>query len=69
MITTLPTSVMVRPHHGPRRQICATHRPATVLKGMILRLRRVFEIPFGYEDETGFHYGPEPSPMVLSFEI
>jgi len=60
---------MVRSHHGPRRQICATNQPATVLKGMILRLRRVFEIPFGYEDEAGFHYGLEPSPMVLSFEI
>jgi hypothetical protein len=26
------------------------------------RVRSWFEIPFGYEDETGFHYGPAPTP-------
>jgi hypothetical protein len=36
---------------------------------MILRLRQLFEIPIGYEDETGFHAGPELSPVVFSFEI
>ena len=27
------------------------------------RVRSWFEIPFGYEDETGFHYGHEPAPI------
>jgi len=28
--------------------------------GFIARLRAWFEIPFGYEDRNGFHYGHEP---------
>ena len=28
----------------------------------ISRVRSWFEIPFGYEDENGFHYGHEPAP-------
>jgi hypothetical protein len=68
MITTMPTSEIARLHE-PRRQMCVPNRPATGLKKLVLRLRRVFEIPMGYEDETGFHYGPEPSPVMSSFEI
>jgi hypothetical protein len=26
------------------------------------RVRSWFEVPYGYEDETGFHYGPAPTP-------
>ena len=68
MITTVPISEVVRPHE-PRQPMCVPQRPATGLKGMFLRLRRFFEIPLGYEDETGFHAGPQLSPVGLSFEI
>ena len=37
--------------------------PANVLLRALARVRSWFEIPFGYEDETGFHYGHEPSPV------
>jgi len=30
------------------------------------RMRSWFEIPYGYEDETGFHYGHEPVPHHLA---
>ncbi len=30
------------------------------------KVRSWFEIPFGYEDETGFHYGHEPVPMTAT---
>jgi hypothetical protein len=26
------------------------------------RVRSWFTVPYGYEDETGFHYGPAPTP-------
>lgn len=26
------------------------------------RLRSWFEVPYGYQDENGFHYGPQPAP-------
>ena len=26
------------------------------------RVRSWFEVPYGYQDENGFHYGPEPVP-------
>jgi hypothetical protein len=29
-------------------------------------MRSWFEIPYGYEDEKGFHYGPEPLPAKLA---
>jgi len=25
-----------------------------------------FQVPVGYEDETGFHYGMEPAPIEVS---
>jgi hypothetical protein len=31
------------------------------LREMIANLRHVIEIPTGYQDETGFHYGVETS--------
>lgn len=29
---------------------------------LVNRLRSWFEIPYGYQDENGFHYGVEPVP-------
>lgn len=30
------------------------------------RVRSWFEVPQGYEDESGFHYGPQPPPRWQS---
>lgn len=30
------------------------------------RIRAWFEVPFGYEDESGFHYGQQPAPKFAS---
>lgn len=27
-----------------------------------MRIRSWFEIPYGYQDENGFHYGRQPAP-------
>jgi len=27
-----------------------------------MRIRTWLEIPYGYQDENGFHYGPQPAP-------
>lgn len=32
---------------------------------VVARVRSWFEIPYGYEDEKGFHYGVEPAPANL----
>ena len=37
--------------------------PANILLRAMARVRSWFEVPFGYEDETGFHYGHEPLPV------
>jgi hypothetical protein len=29
---------------------------------VVARVRSWIEIPYGYEDESGFHYGPAPTP-------
>jgi hypothetical protein len=36
--------------------------PASFWQRLATRVRSWFEIPFGYEDEDGFHYGHEPVP-------
>lgn len=30
------------------------------------RIRSWFEVPFGYQDENGFHYGVQPAPQVFT---
>jgi hypothetical protein len=35
------------------------------LREVIANLRHVVEIPTGYQDETGFHYGIEPAKKEL----
>jgi len=41
--------------------------PATANPGLwtrlVARVRSWFEIPYGYEDENGFHYGIQPRPI------
>lgn len=31
------------------------------------RIRAWFDVPFGYEDESGFHYGAQPAPQPARF--
>ena len=33
---------------------------------LVTRLRSWFEIPYGYEDEKGFHYGVEPASRAAA---
>jgi hypothetical protein len=35
------------------------------LRQLVANLKHVAEIPVGYQDETGFHFGEEPRPEVL----
>ena len=41
---------------------------------LVARIKIIFskfydrEFPFGYEDQTGFHFDAEPSPSVPGFE-
>ncbi len=39
---------------------------ANILSRAWTKLRSWFEVPYGYEDETGFHYGHEPLPIQAS---
>ena len=41
------------------------------LKEIAARFRSVFDfqIPIGFQDESGFHFGAEPAPWKASFEI
>jgi len=34
------------------------------LRELVANLKRIVEIPTGYEDETGFHFGAEPAPLT-----
>jgi len=31
-----------------------------------MRIRSWFEIPYGYQDENGFHYGRQPAPPTFT---
>ena len=33
---------------------------------LVTRVRSWFEIPYGYQDEKGFHYGKQPTPPVFT---
>lgn len=34
---------------------------------LAMRVRSWFEVPLGYEDESGFHYGVQPAPQAPRF--
>ena len=40
--------------------------PVTIWSRLVHRVRAWFEVPYGYEDENGFHYGHEPVPEWFS---
>ena len=37
---------------------------AKVWSQLTARIRSWFEVPYGYEDESGFHYGVQPGPTA-----
>jgi hypothetical protein len=41
------------------------------LKEIFMRVRNIFDfqIPVGFQDEGGFHFGAQPAPQEASFEI
>jgi hypothetical protein len=52
----------------PQRQSSPRNIPAAASLGQrfLALVRSWFEIPYGYEDENGFHYGHEPAPKFPS---
>lgn len=38
--------------------------PAGFWSQLAARFRAWFEVPFGYQDEQGFHYGQQPAPKL-----
>lgn len=39
-------------------------QPAGFWSRLTARVRAWFEVPLGYEDESGFHYGSQPAPIT-----
>ena len=37
------------------------------LREMAANLKNIVEIPTGYQDETGFHFGAEPAPQEIQW--
>lgn len=52
----------LRQQSSPVIELSHAPRPNGLWLRFLARLRSWFEIPFGYEDEKGFHYGIEPAP-------
>lgn len=51
------------------RAASATHvaaTPAGWWARFTARIRAWFEVPLGYEDESGFHYGSQPAPRFAA---
>jgi hypothetical protein len=51
---------------NPTVELPAAETPANSWTHVWAKVRSWFEIPFGYEDETGFHYGHEPVPVTAT---
>lgn len=43
-----------------------TTAPTRIWERFASQIRGWFEVPLGYEDENGFHYGPEPRPTLTA---
>jgi hypothetical protein len=43
--------------------------PVSFWSQFTARVRSWFEVPFGYEDESGFHYGQQPAPKFASESV
>jgi len=46
---------------NPGEPGCASLQPVGLWLRWVARVRSWFEIPYGYEDERGFHYGKPPA--------
>ena len=56
-----------QPRRGQEIPTTSVTSPIGFWQRFLTRVRSWFEIPFGYEDEDGFHYGHEPvAPKVFT---
>lgn len=65
---------LFQPESSARGDVLTSHRdaipPVAASVGfwsqLVTRIRAWFQVPVGYEDETGFHYGPQPAPKFAA---
>jgi len=57
------TYVMNSPMTANEVSAGASNRKPGLLARVLQRIRSWFEVPFGYQDGAGFHYGREPRPQ------
>jgi hypothetical protein len=55
-----------QPRQGQEMPATSVQSSIGFWQRLLAQVRSWFEIPYGYEDENGFHYGHEPAPQLLA---